>query len=78
MTAAPRSGTGDAAAHTADVCVDDPCIIENRLACYVPALRNYDDMFRLPGRVARFWNGVARRQQRREGRARRGGARALR
>jgi len=47
MTAAPRSGTGDAAPRTADVCVADPCITENRLACYVPALRNCDDAFRL-------------------------------
>ncbi len=27
--------------------VDDPCITENRLACYVPALLNCDEMFRL-------------------------------
>ena len=47
MTAAPRPTTDDAAC-VADRCpVDDPCITENRLACYVPALRNCDDMFRL-------------------------------
>ena len=39
MTATPSPATGSA-------CVDDPCITENRLACYVPALRNCDDAFR--------------------------------
>ncbi len=47
MTAAPRPATGDDVACIAEFCpVDDPCITENRLACYVPALRGYDDMFR--------------------------------
>ncbi|MCY3642878.1 MAG: hypothetical protein F4Z00_04975 [Acidimicrobiaceae bacterium] len=45
--AASRPGSGDAGVCVADVDIVDRCIAENRLACYVPALRGCDDGFRL-------------------------------